>query len=370
MPAAPRLPRTLRVRRQAMEHPTSPEPTYYALTVPGMEELAADELRRAGADVRGVISRIDRRDGVVLFAAPDIRRALRCGTLEDVCQVLLDVPTPPAISAPKQLAALLDRVALEAALVAHNALRPKRHGRSYKVVCRVAGKHPFRREDLALAFERAVHAALPRWVAVEGKSAVEVWVHVAGPRTIVGLRLSGDELAQRTWKHAHLPASLKPSVARALILLAETRPGDVMLDLMCGAGTILRERADAGPARLILGGDSDREALAAARENVRRTAELARWDATRLPLRDACVDAVVTNPPYGRQHEAVPGIDRLYARSLREAARVLRPGGRAVVLTGEPDVLSRALPPTLRVRTKRRMLLRGLAVTAFVMLRT
>ncbi len=54
---------------------------------------------------------------------------------------------------------------------------------------------------------------------------------------------------------------------------------------------------------------------------------------------------------------------------MREAARVLRPDGRCVVLTGEPELLVRALPPPLRVASKRRILLRGLAVTAFVMVR-
>ena len=158
-------------------------------------------------------------------------------------------------------------------------------------------------------------------------------------------------------------------MARALVLLSEPRPDDVVLDPMCGAGTILRERTDAGGARMVLGGDVDAGAVAAARVNAGRKPSLARWDATRLPLRDRCVDVVITNPPYGRQHEALAGIDRLYARAMREAARVLRPDGRCVVLTGEPDVLLRALPPPLRVRSKRRLLLRGLPVTAFVMVR-
>jgi ubiquinone/menaquinone biosynthesis C-methylase UbiE len=54
---------------------------------------------------------------------------------------------------------------------------------------------------------------------------------------------------------------------------------------------------------------------------------------------------------------------------LREASRVLRPGGRAVVLTGEADALRAALPSSMRVRARHRMLLRGLPVTAFVLVR-
>ncbi|MDP9238362.1 MAG: methyltransferase domain-containing protein [Chloroflexota bacterium] len=345
------------------------EPAYYALVVPGTEEIAAGELVRTGAMVSDALSRIDKRQGILLFAAADIRRVFRCGTLEDVFQIVLDTPTPGDKAAPKLLAREIDAAAFAAAALAHHALRPKKHGRTYKIIARVAGRQPFRREDIESAFDRAIAAMLPRWNATRGPAAMEVWVHVVGERTIAGIRLSGDELGQRAYKQAHLPASLKPTVARALVLMSEPKPDDVVLDPMCGAGTILRERADAGHARLVLGGDSAPDALDAARVNAGRHAALQRWDATRLPIRSGCIDAIVTNPPYGRQHEAVAGLDRLYSRSLREAARVLRPDGRCVVLTGEPSILMRALPSSLRLRAKRRLLLRGLAVTAFVLVR-
>src|SRR5206468_7807449 len=145
-------------------------------------------------------------------------------------------------------------------------------------------------------------------------------------------------------KRAHTPASLKPTVAAALVELSAPAARDVFIDAMCGAGTILRERADAGSAGRIIGGDIDAEAIAAARENVGRVPQVALWDAQRLPLRTASVDAVVTNPPYGRRHGASDGIDRLYRSAMRETERVLRRGGRCVVLSGAPSELLHALP--------------------------
>ena len=359
-------------RRPQAPGPRPPKPAppvYYALVVPGLEALAAAELTDAGATVRDTISRIDKRDSIITFNAPDLAAVLRCGLLEDVFQVVIDAPTPPARGAPKILARTLERAPLERALLAHNAVRPKTRARTFKVVTRVAGKQPFHREDIEAPFIAAIGALLPRWTPSGGVAAIELWVHVVGERTVAGLRLSGDELAQRRYKRAHLPASLKPTVARALVVLSEPQAGDVCLDPMAGAGTILRERAEAERAALILGGDLDAAAVEAARANAGKQAALARWDATRLPLSQACVDVVITNPPYGRRMGTVAGLDRLYARSLREIARVLRPGGRCVLLTGEAAVLMRAMPPTLRVISKHRMLLRGLAVTAFVMVR-
>ena len=342
---------------------------YYALIVPGVEDLAAAELRATGATVQETLAGFDERDSVLMFSTKDIRAVLRCGLIDDVFEIVLDDALPPGHGAPKALGRALERERVERAMLAHHALRPKRAGRSYKVVARVAGRHPFVRSELELAFAGAMGRLLPKWVVTRERAAIELWAHVVGERAIVGIRLSGDELAQRAYKRAHVIASLTPTIARALVVLAEARPADVMLDPMAGAGTILRERAEAGRAACILGGDIDGDALAAARQNVGKQVLLARWDATRLPLRDGCIDAVITNPPYGRQHEAANGLDRLYARSLREAARVLKLGGRCVVLTGEPQVLSRALPPTLRVRAKRRLLLRGLPVVAFVLVR-
>ena len=53
-------------------------------------------------------------------------------------------------------------------------------------------------------------------------------------------------------------------------------------------------------------------------------------DATRLPLHDGSVDAVLSDLPFGRKHGRREG---LYAAALREWRRVLRPGGCAVLLT-------------------------------------
>jgi len=345
-------------------------PVFYALTVPGVEGLASLELKRAGATPLETLGRFDKRESLIRFTVPDAASLLGLGLAEDLFLVLLDAPTPPIRTAPKKLAGLLEREALDRAMLVHHSMRPKERGRSFKVVARMAGQQPFLREDVEMAFGRAVAGLLPHWVGTREEAALEVWAHVIGERTIVGLRLTGDEFGQRTYKRAHLPASLKPTVARALVALSEPRYEDVFLDPMCGAGTILGERVAWGRVKLILGGDVDNAAVDASRDNVRRGASLLQWDATRLPIAGASVDVVVTNPPYGRQHDAEAGLDRLYARSTREIARVLRPGGRCVILTGEADVLKRALPPSLSVKARHRMLLRGLVVVAFVLVKT
>jgi tRNA (guanine6-N2)-methyltransferase len=94
----------------------------------------------------------------------------------------------------------------------------------------------------------------------------------------------------------------------------------------------------------ILGGDIDRAALRAAGPNLRRLGDvfLARWDARALPLGDQSVDRIICNPPFGKQLSRPEAIGPLYRDALREWDRVLRRGGRAIVLVSDLPALKQA----------------------------
>jgi len=81
---------------------------------------------------------------------------------------------------------------------------------------------------------------------------------------VLTLRLSDERLRHRDYKVAHMPGSLRPSVAAALGWLSEPAPDDIVLDPMCGAGTVLIERAYLGRYQQLIGGDSNPAMLEAA----------------------------------------------------------------------------------------------------------
>ena len=115
-----------------------------------------------------------------------------------------------------------------------------------------------------------------------------------------------------------------------------------VLDPLCGAGTVLIERAQLGRYSLLIGGDHDPAALAAARENIGpryKPIELHQWDAVALPLPDASVSKVVTNLPWGIRHGSHEENRRLYPRLIAEFKRVARKGGLIVMLTGETRLM-------------------------------
>ncbi|MFC7155930.1 methyltransferase domain-containing protein [Halomarina halobia] len=132
------------------------------------------------------------------------------------------------------------------------------------------------------------------------------------------------------------PGSMDAMLARALVNVAGARPGARVLDPMCGTGGVLVEAGLVGAA--VVGLDAQRKMVRGARENLAHflgpdRTETLRGDATRLPLCDDSVDAVVFDAPYGRQSKIVGGLADLVGDALAEARRV---APRCVLVADRP----------------------------------
>ncbi len=153
-------------------------------------------------------------------------------------------------------------------------------------------------------------------------------------------------MRHRTYKQEHIPASLRPTMAAAMVRLGQAQPGETVLDPMCGAGTILAEQLAVGRDKIrVLGGDRELEALRNSRANLIpfRFSDLICWEAGQLPLPDNSIDVVISNPPFGKQLGKPEDMATLYRRMIRECNRVLRKGGRAVLLVADYGVLKQAI---------------------------
>jgi demethylmenaquinone methyltransferase/2-methoxy-6-polyprenyl-1,4-benzoquinol methylase len=110
---------------------------------------------------------------------------------------------------------------------------------------------------------------------------------------------------------------------------AELSAGDAALDLCCGTGDLALELAErVGPEGAVVGCDFSERMLELARRKARERGESQlrfEWaDALELPYAEGSFDAVTVG--FGARNLAD------FERGLAEMARVLKPGGRAVIL--------------------------------------
>ncbi|KAF9948952.1 THUMP domain-containing protein 3 [Modicella reniformis] len=192
--------------------------------------------------------------------------------------------------------------------------------------------------------------------------------------------------------------SLKIEIGYTLLALAGPQPGDVVIDLCSGVGTIPIVGAVHYPGSMFAGFEILPHNVDKAAENARgmlnkvqqerasisgalastvhgagAQPSLLLGDARAVCWRSGTVDVIVSDLPWGQRESSHHYNCKLYPRLTREVLRLLRVGGRAVLVTGERKLLQRQLDapfskPYLRV-LKRREITIGFKVMVFEVIR-
>jgi SAM-dependent methyltransferase len=153
---------------------------------------------------------------------------------------------------------------------------------------------------------------------------------------LAGIRLARQQAAERyftthagEWDALRVLHGAEASVESAIVQALDG-PCGALLDLGTGTGRMLELLAP--HADRAVGVDSNREMLAVARTNLDRAgirnAQVRQGDIYALPLASRSFDVVVL-------HQVLHFLDD-GARALREAARVLKPGGRMLIVDLAP----------------------------------
>ncbi|NXM17598.1 THUM2 protein, partial [Ploceus nigricollis] len=215
---------------------------------------------------------------------------------------------------------------------------------SFRVSCRCSGA--IARILTSQEVGRAIGAALVKqcgWRADLRDPDLEIFVHLNDIHSVVGIPLFRLPLANREYIRT---AGLRSTVAWAMASLAEIRAGALVLDPMCGLGTILLEAAKEWPEACYWGADISDSQLEGADGNIRTAGFMDKIELLKasvkgmsvgfpaLPLPSESFDSVISDIPFGKKFKTTSDA-QLLPDILQEMERVLRVGGTLVLLLSQ-----------------------------------
>ncbi|NWS90824.1 THUM2 protein, partial [Toxostoma redivivum] len=210
-------------------------------------------------------------------------------------------------------------------------------GFSFRVSCRCSGA--IAKILTSQEIGRALGVALVRrcgWRTDLRDPDLEIFVHLNDIHSVVGIPLFRLPLANREYIKT---AGLRSTVAWAMASLAEISAGALVLDPMCGLGTILLEAAKEWPEACYWGADISDSQLEGADGNIRTAGlmdkiELLKASVKALPLPSESFDSVISDIPFGKKFKTTKDA-QLLPDILQEMERVLRVGGTLVLLLSQ-----------------------------------
>lgn len=220
----------------------------------------------------------------------------------------------------------------------------------FRVTSARTGNHAFTSMDVQAAAGAGIRARTGAPVSLR-EHAVHVEVDVINDQVLIGVRWSEHPLSRRFARPYQRRVALGANVAHAMLrLAARERPPQAVLDPCCGTGTILLEAANMFPQARLIGSDSDPRSVIGAGENLAHYKLEERGTTCQADCRELAtlaahgpVDAIVTNPPFGRRLGQRIDFRRFYRELLAGARDLIAERGRLILLADRRGLFNSAV---------------------------
>lgn len=221
----------------------------------------------------------------------------------------------------------------------------------FRATCyRIGEKHSFSSMEAACEFGGTLQDKFG-WTVDLTRFNLNVVLNIEYKQGYICVAVTKESLHRRNISHFS-NTTLRATMCYNLFRLAEPMTGEIVIDPLCGGGSISLEGALSFPNTYHICGDYNGRAIERTRANIdfiNRTKTHLKvgavfWDIRNLPLRPQSVDVLVTDLPFGKRSGAKRDNLRLYSKVLFELAKVVKTGtGRACLLTYDKTSLIRAL---------------------------
>ena len=322
----------------------------FAEVVGGLEELSTAELLAAGAKelepVRGGLRFTHHDPGSLIELLRSVSGLFR--------ELRFAVPRPKALLGDQALRDLSSAIVASAS--GHEM-------RSFRLAAAGADSVVFQR----LARELSATTGLQH-EPLEGSMLIRVRPYGSSDRGAeksgweVLLRLTERPLATRSWRLCNRPGGLNSTVAYAMNELLGNDPRANYLNLMCGSGTLLVERAISGVAGRLVGVDIEQTAIDCAGTNL-AAAGVSDYQLLTVDIRDLTrelvggFEEIAADAPWGDAVGSHATNEELHLRLLGIAAELAVPGAGFALLSHEVKISERLLPqvPAWSVESSKRV---------------
>lgn len=314
--------------------------TYIAHTVRGLEDICLQELKdNLKVEVSEVVPK-----KVVFVNGEDISLFQKLHTIDDVSILVADFPFEREwftdLSHFDQLVASLDFT------IARDVISKVRElGNTFSITVTAPNLKGISQKEIQ---ERAAEivAAKTGWKYTEMEHTnFDVRINIEATEWFISVRLFPKPLHERNYSNLSHTATLKPTIAAALVyLVGKEGKGKSLVDSFCGTGTILCEAARYGYD--VYGGDINSQSIADAKLNLEQCGispnNVHVRNAIKSKLEDARFDCAISNLPWNEKVK-VKSITELLAGIAKEYKRIVKTGGKICFLAKRSDLLIKYL---------------------------